>query len=235
MLMLPLNQRRRQRGLSLVEAMVGITVGLIVVAGATLLVTAQITEHRRLMMETQVQQDLRAAGDLILTELRRAGTWEQANNSVWAPGAAAPASNPYSNLTPAAAGDSTTITYQVTAAGRGVSPAEDNMVSAAEERSFFLSGTTLYYRLTADADVAAQPLTDPNSLKITDFKVKLLVQSVPLDSFCNVPCAAGTCPVQEVRRIVVSITGESVSKPVVVRNVEVSTRLRNDRIVGSCA
>ena len=64
---------RHSRGISLVELMVGIAVGMIVVAGASVMLVNQVNEHRRLMLETQVQQDLRASADLILRELRRAG------------------------------------------------------------------------------------------------------------------------------------------------------------------
>lgn len=55
----------RQRGLSLVELMVGITVGLFVVAAAATLVANQLSDNRRLLLETQVQQDLRATMDII--------------------------------------------------------------------------------------------------------------------------------------------------------------------------
>lgn len=228
--------RAGQRGLSLIEAMVGLTVGLIIVAGATMLVTTQITEHRRLMTETQMQQDLRAAADLILSELRRAGSWEGAANGVWAPGgAAAPIANPYTNLTPSAAGTGTTITYQVTQTLRGSGPAEDNVVTPNEQRRFFWSGDQLFYSPSAATGTPSQPLTDPNSMKITAFSVNQAVQTIPLDNFCNVPCAAGSCPEQQVRHVVVSITGESVSTPRIVRHVELGTRLLNDRIVGSCS
>lgn len=80
--------RARQRGLSLVELMVGIAVGLFVVAGAIGVVTTQLGDNRRLLLETQVQQDLRATADIITRELRRAGADSNAMNQVWAPASA---------------------------------------------------------------------------------------------------------------------------------------------------
>ena len=71
----PGTSRQRQTGLSLVELMVGVAVGLFVVAGATLVVSNQLGDNRRLMLETQIQQDLRAAADLIARDLRRSGYW----------------------------------------------------------------------------------------------------------------------------------------------------------------
>lgn len=65
--------RCRRRGLSLVELMVGVAVGLFVVAAAALLTSSQLSDNRRLLMETQMQQDMRWAADAITRELRRAG------------------------------------------------------------------------------------------------------------------------------------------------------------------
>ena len=87
---------RRQRGLSIVELMVGVAIGLFVVAAATMLVSTQLSDNRRLMLETQVQQDLRASADIITRELRRAGHWGKARDGVWFAGnVAAVRDNPY--------------------------------------------------------------------------------------------------------------------------------------------
>src|ERR1700712_1447509 len=97
--------RQSQSGLSLVEMMVGIAVGLIVVAGASLMMTSQVTQNSRLLQETQIQQDLRAAADLMLRDLRRAGYSSTASNGVWQPGAAAPTVNVYAPTSPFLAND----------------------------------------------------------------------------------------------------------------------------------
>ena len=88
------------RGLSLVELMVGITIGLIVVAGATLLTATQLSDNRRLLLETQVQQDLRAAADIIAREVRRGGYNAFAHSLTWDPDQPAlqPIANPYRGL-----------------------------------------------------------------------------------------------------------------------------------------
>ena len=58
--------------------MVGVAIGLFVVAAASMLVVTQLSDNRRLTLETQVQQDLRATADIITRELRRAGHWGKA-------------------------------------------------------------------------------------------------------------------------------------------------------------
>jgi type IV pilus assembly protein PilW len=85
---------RPARGLSIIELLIGIAIGLFVLAGATMVASNQLTDNRRLLLETQIQQDLRAAMDIIARDLRRGGFWDNAYTSV-APSTAA-LINPYS-------------------------------------------------------------------------------------------------------------------------------------------
>lgn len=73
MLSAPSSSIGRQRGLSIVELMVGVAVGLLVVAAAAIVMSGQMVENRRLLIEAQIQQDLRAASDIITRDLRRSG------------------------------------------------------------------------------------------------------------------------------------------------------------------
>ena len=61
------------RGISIVELMVGITISLFILAGASLVLTTQLDSNRRLLLEAQVQQDLRTTADMISRDVRRAG------------------------------------------------------------------------------------------------------------------------------------------------------------------
>ena len=70
--------RGRQSGLSLVELLVGAAIGLFLVGGATKLFIDTLDDSRRLIIETRVNQDLRAASDLVARDLRRAGYWPNA-------------------------------------------------------------------------------------------------------------------------------------------------------------
>ena len=79
---LPKYLRKTPRGLSIVELMVGITIGLFILAGASMVLTTQLGDNRRLLLEAQVQQDLRVASDLISREIRAAGYWGNAYQQV---------------------------------------------------------------------------------------------------------------------------------------------------------
>jgi len=235
--------RARERGISLVELMVGITVGMIVVAGASLMMTGQLAEHRRLMLETQVQQDLRAAADLMLRDLRRSGSWAVPMRGVWSPSSsdAAPIANAYADVRLTQAAGNPILEYSYSRHQDRLSPVtppavspEDNVVTSSTERfGFKLENGILKFRLGD----AYQALTDPNTLRITAFNVAMNEQSLPLLDFCSKPCEVGNAacpPRQMLRRFDIALTGQAAHDPEVVRTIRLSSRMRNDEIVGAC-
>jgi type IV pilus assembly protein PilW len=220
-------RRAWQSGLSLVELMVGVAVGLFVVAGATVAVSNQLGDNRRLMLETQIQQDLRAATDVIARDVRRAGYWGSAESGVWYAGAVAVASNPYTVLQPSVSdvpASAVTFAYSRSAAENGVRDATD-------ESGFRLSNGAI----EMSTGGGWQALTDSSTLRITNFQVTLKSQAVNLACFNK--CAGGgtACwPTQVVRDITVDITGQAVHDPAVQRKSSSTVRLRNDVVNGAC-
>lgn len=209
---------RRQRGLSLVEMMVGVAVGLFVVAGAATLTSTQLVENRRLLLETQVQQDLRAASDIITRELRRAGFDNYPEAMVWSATAAAsqPSSNQNAGLLLGQGSDVVTYSYDRPSA------------SALTSFGYQLNNYTIKQRI----GTAVQDLTDPRTLKVTAFDVAL--QDVgSLQLACPKLCVDGSqdCwPTLALTDAVVTITGEAVSDASVSRTVVSRVRLRNDGV-----
>ena len=162
---------RRQRGLSIVELMVGVAIGLFVVAAATMLVSTNLSDNRRLMLETQVDQDLRASADIITRELRRAGHWAKARDGVWfADNVAAVRDNPYTLIgkadgTAFADGDASS-TVLMSYSRSGDEADETGVIEAAEQLGFRLDNGVIQTRL---GDAGWQALTDGNTLKVTEF------------------------------------------------------------------
>jgi len=219
----PTTTRSRQAGLSMVELMVGVAIGLFVVAGATLAVSNQLGDNRRLMLETQIQQDLRTAADVIARDIRRSGYWASAQSGVWHAGAVAVTSNPYTALTPAS-GVGSEVQFKY-------SRVEANPLDPNNEAGFRLVNNAIQMRTGGQW----QALTDNTTLKVTDFRVTLNSQNVALS--CFNPCALGAAacpPTQSVREIKVEITGVAVHDPSVVRSANSNVRLRNDVINGAC-
>ena len=220
-----------QRGLSIVELMVGVAVGLIVVSAATLMVAGQLADNRRLLLETQVQQDLRAATDLITRELRRASSWRNAVRATAAGSQSAPRlTNPYSDVSPAGDNESSSqLSFSYADPGRNT---DNDVIDDDERLGFRLNNGTLESLLGANN---WQPLTDPGVLRVTGFSVLSRVQPVTLD--CPLACSAGPTPcppVQQIRSYTVDISAQAVHDPQVQRSIRSVVRVRNDAIVGEC-
>lgn len=209
----PVPSRRPTRGMSLVELMVGITVGLLVVAAASFVAVNQLGDTRRLLLETQVQQDLRAAADLITRDLRRAGYWNAAEGGVWSETAPNVAANPNSAVAVQA--------HQVTF----------KYAHGAEDFGFKLDHGAIRMRVGD----AWQELTDATVLKVTKFDVAMQDEEVVQSCFKECGGGGTLCwPKQHVRHVTVDIAGEAVADAAVKRSVITSTRLRNDATSGAC-
>lgn len=206
--------RRRQAGLSLVELMVGVAVGLFIVAGAAVLVSGQLGENRRLLVETQIQQDLRAAADIITRELRRAGYLAQPQTLIW--NAQEPTKQPVANLSAGLklnGGDVVSYSYE-------------RPPAAPSDNGYQLVGKAIRQRIGS----SVQDLTDSSTLSITKFTVAL--QPLPAQQLaCPALCADGTqsCwPTLKMVDATVTIEGEAVGDSAIHRSVVSRVRLRND-------
>jgi prepilin peptidase dependent protein B len=67
--------KSRQTGLSLVELMVGLVVGLIVVAGASAMYVTTVRGQAYGLRAAKLNQDLRATMSVIASDMRRSGYW----------------------------------------------------------------------------------------------------------------------------------------------------------------
>lgn len=210
-------RKSRQRGLSIVEMMVGIAVGLIIVAAATMMVAAQLGDNRRLMLETQMQQDLRAAADLIARDLRRASYWNDSALGTAAGKADGNANaNPHADVELSTAQNLARYTYSDPGAAS----------ASGEQRGFRLSNNTIQAELGSGN---WQPITDPNVIKITQFSVQPLVRCVSLAPVCaaSAPCP----PYQQVRNVTIEISGQAVHEASLERSIRTQVRIRNDAVV----
>jgi type IV pilus assembly protein PilW len=219
---------RSQRGLSLVELMVGVAVGLMVVAGASFVAVNQLADNRRLLLETQVQQDLRAAADMVARDLRRAGYWGASEAGVWQGDDPNVAANPYVELSPTDAGEAVTqVDFRYS---RDL--VEDNAFDADREQfGFKLESGTIRMLIGG----VWQSMTDRNVLEVTRFDIGVERQTVRQACFNECPGGGTTCwPTQDVRRLTISIAGRAANDAAVERSVRDSVRLRNDTHAGAC-
>lgn len=249
------SNRCKQSGLSIVELLVGVAVGLFIVGGALKLFVDYVGNSRRLVLETRLNQDLRAAADLIARDLRRAGYWGNSTGGVVTTAAApVPASSPYASVSPSAAsGVTSTTTYSYS---QGT---ENNTLDSGENFGFRLSsGVVQYLR----GGTNWQAITDDKTVTISNFSITPAHSCVSLQQYCTGSVSAGcavctvgngkldangcptatctgtgitACPRITMRRFNIALQGTSATDANVIRNLQESVRVRNDQFTGACS
>lgn len=209
--------------MSLVELMVGITIGLFIVAAAVTLVAGQLADNRKLTRELQVQQDLRATGDIITRQLRRAGYAGVfgAQGGVANPGGSAPLENIQSVVTTPPDFTGVAFTYPVVGSGLDL-PYQYQLVNGVIRARLSSSPVS--------GPAAWQQLTDPNTVTITQFTVTP-TPGVQTRLPCSAPCPDGTSncwPELVLREFEILIRGHAAGDPQAVRELRSHVRLRND-------
>lgn len=232
---------RYSRGLSIVELLVGVAIGLFLLAGASAMLVSSIISSRGLLAEARVNQNLRSAADLITRDLRRAGYWENAMAGTTTTGTASTA-NPNAGIS--ASTGSSTITYSLArdaAAGR----AANNTLEDDEKFAFGLSAGAIQMQVGSST---WQAVTDVNVLTMTALTITPVETSLDIRDSCAIACCdavSGTCaainvtvppgcPKITVRRYDISLTGQSTTDSAVVRTLRTSVRVRNDASSGAC-
>lgn len=233
---------RQAAGLTLVELLVGVALGLFLMAGAGMMLASHLGDQRRALTDTRITQDLRAAADLVTRDLRRAGYWGSAASTVWSRATAASmAPNPYADLFPAIDGASAAAFGY--AYSRDV--AEDDSIANAERFGFRLNPDTgaIEMRLSGaaiapDDDDNWQAITDPGLVRVTEFSVTANNRTLNLISHCvdqACPLGSADCPPRvQVRDYVVRLSGEDPRDATVRRQLDSHVRIRNDRVIGRC-
>ncbi|WP_284618232.1 PilW family protein [Aquabacterium humicola] len=218
--------RARQRGLSIMELMVGAAVGMIVVSGAVLLFAKNVSGSRMLLAETRLNQDLRNAADLVTRDIRRAGFWGNAILGTTAiGGTSVTTQNPYSQVSMPAANE---IAYRFSRD----SATDNNTLDANEQFGFRLNDGALQMQVGGSwTDV-----TDKSSVNITTLTVTPTVTQISLGDTCPTVCGIGTpnCPTTTVRSYAVVLHGQSVRDAAVQRSLRSTVRVRNDQVAGAC-
>lgn len=178
-------RRQSLRGLSIVELMIGVAIGLAVVAGGAKMLADGLIGNRRTLVEARISQDLRAATDIIARDLRRAGYWGGSLDGV----TAAPQLSSYRSIVSNAS--SVAFNY---AQDPGNNNALENNEYFGFQRAVDNNGTGfIQMKMGRDAgnNDNWQPLTDPRSVNVTNFEVAAGAEEISLGSICRV---MGTSP-----------------------------------------
>jgi prepilin-type N-terminal cleavage/methylation domain-containing protein len=219
----PRGRFRTQQGMSLVELMVGITIGLFIVAAASLMVGNQLSDNRRLLLETQVQQDLRATMDIMTRQLRRAGAVaDDASSSLVAverPGGLE-----------GVPGYQDVAFVGIAAPAAGAISFSYYLDASQREFGFKLENEAIKTRLSNEGNW--QDLTDRNSLVVTklEFNPRALLNEsalIPCPKLC--PAGDTSCwPRIQIRTYEVVLEAQARSDAKVRRTLRSMVRVRND-------
>lgn len=224
---------RSQAGSSLVELMVGLVLGLLIMAGASSFFLINLMGARRLQIEARLDQDLRAAMDLVTRDLRRGGYWAGATSSTLT-------ANPYTAITLDSGPPRIAFAY---------SRDNDNTLGSNEQYGFRLN-TDATGEISLDflLNSAWQTVTDTRTMKldlahsnierlsVTDTSTPpastFVDQPIALNNACPNGCAT-TCQVTA-RAYRITLTGISKTDPGLTRTLTSTVRVRNDVVAGSC-
>ena len=222
----------RQRGVTLIELMVSIAVGMFLLMAITQFFTGQIIGNADLLKVTRLNQELRAIMDLTVRDIRRGGYWGDAMRGVWYEGSPGVTANPLQSITvgstlnpdsTAAVGGSLTYAYDVNG---------DGTIGDDENFTIRLNTTNHSVELVQGINtVTTTPLSDTGTTTITALTFSPELFPAPVTITCVVP---GSNPVLTVRELKISVTGRLSSDATVTRTMQETVRIRTDYIVGAC-
>lgn len=217
-----------QRGMSIVEMLVAVAIGLFVMAGTISLFVTNLGNMRRLGTEARVNQDMRTAIELITRDLRRAGYWANAISGTVASGVNnATTTNAYAGVV-------------ATANQVNYSFARDtnDVLNPTEQFGFRLNSGVIEMQTDGSS---WQGITNSDVLSITTFTITPVTTALPVGDICMKTCVAGAvspegtnCPTLTVRQYNLLLRGQSAVDNRVTRELRSSVRVRNDQFAGVC-
>ena len=224
--------RRLSIGMSIVELLIGVAIGLFILAGASAMFVSNVTNSRRLLIEARINQDLRATMDLVTRDLRRGGYWGNSLAGTQATGSASVTQkNPYSTVTSTGTSQ---IDYAYTR-----DTTENNVLDAGAEQFGFRLNTTAN-AIQMNVGGAWQTLTNTDILSIptSGFTITPTETIIDIRAACAKTCTdtllAPTCPRVQVRTYNIVLTGTSKTDLAVSRTLRSQVRVRNEATTGAC-
>jgi len=206
---MPMNThiRRHQFGASLVELMIAITIGMIVMAGALVVMGSTFGANAGQMKAARLNNEIRNAMNMITRDMRRAGYINRSISQLVA-GNYIPTSSLIPSITASATSGAVSVAYDEN---------NNGAIDTTEVYGYQLSGGAIQSQIgTAGTWVN---ITDPNVITVTSFAITN--NSVGPFAYTGAPNSV-TIPTYQI-----TISAKLASDSLVTRTVQETVRLRN--------
>ena len=213
---------KRSVGFTLVDIIIALAIGVVVLGGAISLYNYFILQTTRSIQLLNLKMELYTAVDYMVTELKRAGYWNQF--AVGAPG-----SNPFNaaayTIIVNAGGDCISFAYDKNGDGQlpaiGTSPQDERFV-------FRLSSNVVQIRtpnasFSCTANTGWQNLTDTSLLNVTALNFTLTATNVVVNAHTT----------NVLRAVTITMTGVSPSNASVTSTITRTVKIRNNYILAT--
>lgn len=210
-----------QRGISLTELMISLSIGVLLMLGLTTFMSGTVVNNTSSIKTIQFNQEMRAAMTLMIRDLRRAGYWGSPNYTSGAlsgVGYGTAYSNPFANLDTGTAG---CILYRYDKNGNGT-------LESGEYFGFQLSGTGIQMLNNGTSGSACggssgwSNLTNLSNLKITGLTF------AETDSSPVYTNGTSSGPNIKVRYVTITLTAQCATDNKIQQTLQETIRLGND-------
>lgn len=212
----------RQRGISLIEIMVSLSVGILLLLGLTSFMSSTLINNADSVKTTQFNQEIRAAMTLMVRDIRRAGAWgspSYATGALSGVGVGLTYSNPF------AAVDTTTsgcILYRYDKNNNAT-------LDTGEYLGFRLNGGAIQMLVNATLAGSTCDTSDGWTALTNNANVNITALSfAETDSAPVYTNGTGSGPYVKVRYIKITMTAQSASDAKIKQTLEETVRLQND-------
>lgn len=229
------------RGFSLVEMLIAVAVGLVVLAGITQIFSSTVGNASDTRKMARVNADLRAAMDVMMRHIQRAGYNSAAVNP--ATGAVQSTSNPFTQGANDLSVGNNCITFTYDDSGDGVVDTDEDMNGRQDVHAFYLNGGAIIMRRDNSSSAVnscspnlTEGITDPDRVTITGLQFTLSEQCLDVTGGGTpTDCVAGAVNGNtwvKARQVTITITGKPVedSAGTMVRSITNTVRVRNDLV-----
>gem|GEM_PF-3207517 len=228
------------RGFSLVEMLIAVAVGLVVLAGIMQIFSSTVGNASDTRKMARVNADLRAAMDVMMRHIQRAG-YNSATVNL-ATGAVQSASNPFTQGPNDLSVGNNCITFTYDDSGDGVVDTDEDLTNQ-DVHAFYLNGGAIIMRRDGSSSAVnscspnlSEGITDPDRVTITGLQFTLSEQCLDVTGGGTptncVPTAPNGNTWVKARQVTITITGKPVEDSAggMARSITDTVRVRNDLV-----